>query len=382
MKTANGMMVALLAGSVVARGDTLRIDSLEKTGRLTFNEVTNALAYRVEWASDLNSVAWSSNAPGISGVPPSGSGMIVVTVGLAYAQCFYRVVASLTNGATPPPGMVLIPAGSFMMGNATNVFSEGESAELPRHEVTVSAFYLGVREVTKTQWDEVATWAATNGYDIAPGDGAGKATNHPVHYVSWYECAKWCNAKSEKDRLTACYTVNGEVYRTNNLAPDCNWTAPGYRLPTEAEWEKAARGGAADHRFPWTDTNTIQHARANYMASGGESYDLSNGEGFHDTYETNGVPYTSPAGSFPPNGYGLCDMAGDVKEWCWDLFDATYYAWSAPTNPRGPFSGSTRVLRGGAWNTYARDCRVAARYHYNPIFEINDIGFRIARTAP
>ena len=130
-----------------------------------------------------------------------------------------------------PEGMVLIPAGEFEMGDT---FGEGDPDELPVHSVTVSAFYMGETEVTKTQWDAVHGWAVTNGYAFENA-GLGKAGNHPVHTVSWNDCVKWANARSEMEGLTACYTVGGEVYRTTAVAPEVDRQANGYRLPTEAE---------------------------------------------------------------------------------------------------------------------------------------------------
>jgi len=263
---------------------------------------------------------------------------------------------SWVAGSFPPPGMVLIPAGSFQMGDS---FGEGDSDERPVHTVFVSAFYMDKYEVTKTLWDEVANWAASHSYDIKPGDGDGKAADHPVYNVSWYEAVKWANARSEKEGLAPCYTVGGNVYRTGQSVPDCNWTANGYRLPTEAEWEKAARGGVAGHRYPWSDTDTIDHSRANY----------DNGNG------------TSPVGSFAPNGYGLYDMAGNVREWVWDWYSDTYYSASPGSDPRGPASGSRRVMRGGCWLNIASDCRVAFRDFYSPGLS-GYVGIRLVRTAP
>jgi formylglycine-generating enzyme required for sulfatase activity len=133
--------------------------------------------------------------------------------------------------------------------------------------------------------------------------------------------------------------VGGNVYKSGQSAPDCNFAANGYRLPTNTEWEYAARGGASGHRFPWSDADTIQHSRANYYSVSSYSYDTSPTRGYHPTYATGGYPYTSPVGSFAANGYGLYDMAGNVWEWCWDS------------------SGSGRYLRGGGWGhdaDYAR----------------------------
>jgi formylglycine-generating enzyme required for sulfatase activity len=275
--------------------------------------------------------------------------------------------------ADEPPDLALIPAGSFTMGDNLDGLSDA-----PVVTVNVSAFYMGKNEVTKALWDEVRTWAVANGYtDLAAGSG--KAADHPVQTVSWWDVIKWCNARSEKEGLTPCYTVSGAAMKTGTTAPTVNWSANGYRLPTEAEWEKAARGGLSGKRFPWGDT--ISHSLGNYYASSSYSYDSSGSENsFHPTYATGSAPYTSPVGAFAANGYGLNDMAGNVWEWCWDRYGASTYV-NGATDPRGAASGAYRVLRGGSWGNNAYDCRVAIRIYYNPSRSNSGIGFRVARSS-
>ncbi len=275
-------------------------------------------------------------------------------------------------------GMVLILAGDFVMGDT---FGEGDSDELPVHTNSVSAFWVDQTETTKTQWDEVYSWAGDNAYAF-DNAGLGKEEYHPVHTVNWYDCVKWANARSEMDGFTPCYTINGAVYRTGTSDDvSCNWSADGYRLPTEAEWEKAASGGTANRRFPWSDVNTIQHTRANYYAAGGEDYDDSDGAGDHPDYDSGGTPYTSPVRSFSANGYGLHDMAGNLYEWCWDWYGSTYYASSPSSDPYGPGSGLYRVRRSGGCGDFASRCRVASRRYYSPGTGSYAVGFRLVRAA-
>lgn len=293
------------------------------------------------------------------------------------ATRFYRALFVPTN-------MILIPAGTFTMGNSTNS-SEGGSEELPQHTVNVSGFYTDRYEVTKALWDAVYYWAVTNGYSFGHA-GVGRAPGHPVQSIDWHDAVKWCNARSENEgRVPAYYTdaAPTAVYRsgTNDLASDwVKWDA-GYRLPTEAEWERAARGGANRHRFPWSGVETINQSQANYYSlwSGGVPafpYDVNPTSGYHPAF-TNGVSgYTSPAGYFAANGYGLYDIAGNVDEWCWDWYDAAYYSSSPGTDPRGPATGSRRVKRGGSFGTVAKGCRVANRSYTYPTYSFTSLGFR------
>ncbi len=256
-----------------------------------------------------------------------------------------------------------------------DTFNEGDSDERPTHTVYVSAFYMDKHEVTKALWDDVCNWAISHGYSFEYG-AAGKANNHPAQSMTWYDAVKWCNARSEKaGRVPAYYTDAGLTvrYRSGQVAPYVKWNS-GYRLPAEAEWEKAARGGASGRRFPWSDTDNITHSRANYYSSSSYAYDTSTTRGYHPTFATGGDPYTSPVAYFAPNGYGLYDMAGNVWEWCWDWYGS--YSTGAQTDPRGPSSGSNRVLRGGSWSRDAFYCRAANRSSDWPDYGIIFLGFR------
>jgi formylglycine-generating enzyme required for sulfatase activity len=293
-------------------------------------------------------------------------------------------------------GMLPIPAGGFPMGDSASD-SPLQWGERPVHTVTLNAFFMDATEVSKTLWDEVYAWAVTNGYRFEnPGswfdDGSGyrdcsKGFDHPVHSVSWYDAVKWCNARSEMRRppLTPCYYTSANhaptnVYRQGRVDIETNgvaWDSGGYRLPTEAEWERAARGLASGGRFPWGDS--IGHDRANYWAGGGELYDESGGAQYHPTYAVGRYPYTCPVASFGPNDFGLYNVSGNVSEWCWDRWSDGYYAASPGTNPRGPDSGAYRILRGGAWSCNAILTRCAVRDRLEPDHTWYAAGFRCVR---
>src|SRR5256885_2277127 len=179
--------------------------------------------------------------------------------------------------------MAFITAGSLSMGNALDPRG-GPSDELQMRTLHVEGVYMDKYLVTKALWDEVVAWNGVNGYGYTSAASA-TATNHPVIFVNWYDMVKWCNARSEKEGLTPCYYTDtglSAIYKTGQVSPYVRWDSNGYRLPTEAEWEKAARGGASGHRFPWSDTDTISQSRANYNGfsqvcdpNSGLTYDLS-----------------------------------------------------------------------------------------------------------
>lgn len=289
------------------------------------------------------------------------------------------------DASPAPSGFSLIASGSFQMGDALGD-SGTTSIELPVHTVNVSAFCMAATLVTKSQWDAVYASGTALGYSFDHA-GSGKGATHPVQTVSWYDAVKWCNARSEAEGLTPCYYTDPAkttVLRTGTapLTNDCvNWMANGYRLPSEAEWEKAARGGAVGMRFPWASGNTIDFTLADYYGYYNVyAYDAATSTGYNPAYKTGTMPYTSPVASFPANGFGLYDMAGNVTEWCWDWLDN--YGSGAVSDPVGPSSGTTgRIVRGGGWGINANHARVSFRagVALTPLSTTNSEGFRVCR---
>lgn len=312
----------------------------------------------------------------------------------------------LTGYQNIPDDMVCIPAGEFEMGD--HFSPEGYNDELPLHDVLLDAFFMSKYEITNSQYCDYlnssypaqlkvvsgvvyATSDIGNNYpycDVHSADTDSQIdfsdpdfsvrtkdgrdmSDDPVVCVSWYGAASYCNWRSSEEGYQQCY---------DPCVPNwpCDFSKKGHRLPTEAEWEYAARGGLSGKRFPWADPN-ISHSRANYYARPGSyPYDESPTIGNHPAWNDGIWPYTAPVGTFSANGYGLYDMAGNVWEWCNDWYDSNYYDKSPYDNPEGPTSGTYRVLRGGCWDAIALDCRVAHRFDYViPFIRYSYIGFRV-----
>lgn len=212
-----------------------------------------------------------------------------------------------------PEDLVPIPGGEFLMGQ-----EDGRDEERPVHRVNVAPFRLCRFQVTNAQFAEFRKFAF---------DGA----TLPVTSVNWFDAAAFCQWLSHE------------------------WALP-VRLPTEAEWEFAARGGFEQKRFPWGDTPPEMR----------------------DSYAARWRNGPEPVATSAPNGYGLFDMCENVHEWCSDWYDPAYYAVSAADNPQGPPVGTRRSSRGGAWRHHIKIARCAARSSIPPDFCYADYGFRIA----
>jgi formylglycine-generating enzyme required for sulfatase activity len=247
-----------------------------------------------------------------------------------------------------PANMVWVEGGTFQMGS-----NNGDSDETPVHTVTVKSFSMGRTEVTQKEWWEIMGTTVAQQRDMANGNWPlyGEGDTYPIYYVSWNEAIEYCNKRSQKEGLTPAYRGSGD-----NITCDFNTT--GYRLPTEAEWEYAAKGGNND--------------AIAYEYSGGNSVDAV------AWYAGNSGGGTHPVGTKQPNSLGLYDMSGNVYEWCWDR-DGDYSGGSQ-SDPRGASSGTRRVIRSGNWDRDAVSVRSAYRSGSTPSGRYNALGFRLVRS--
>jgi formylglycine-generating enzyme len=213
----------------------------------------------------------------------------------------------------------------------------------------VSPFRIGKYEVRWDEWQELRSWALSNGYDFFPGRGSD--ADHPVRNVNWFDAVKYCNALSERDGLSPVYLVSGATYRTGQTIPTVNQTANGYRLPKEAEWEWAARGGTRSQDYTYSGSDDVNLVAWYVDNSSGAALNLSNSRG------------TWPVGQKTANELGIHDMSGNVWEW---VFDGSF---------------SSRIVRGGSWINSAALCSLAYRVNIFSDIAGNShvIGFRLAR---
>jgi hypothetical protein len=281
--------------------------------------------YALEASTDL--IEWLSL---LDEIPGTGAVEAFEVPRDNHAKRYFRVKAS--DSPVVPAGFVLVAGGVLP-----------DSSQLAGQ--SVAAFYMAQTETTWGQWQSVRTWAAANGYDLG-GVGGGSGDSYPVTDVSWYHVVKWCNARSEMEGLTPAYTVNSSPYRTGDSWPEVNASANGYRLPGEAEWEFAARGGVNTQNYEYSGSNDPD-AVAWYSDNSG--------------YVTHSVA-TKQA-----NELGLSDMSGNIWEWCYDWYPG--------------YEGTHRVNRGGGWYDDAGGCRVASRSSLDPSGTVNLIGFRVARSS-
>ena len=327
---------------------TVRIYDAASGGNMTYEETLGTVAV----GNGTYSFQFGASGNGVVTVL-SGQDYLALSVNGTEESTRTRLLAvpyALKSADAQALRQELVAAG-LLFSNATTNMVTLVGGTLPQSSglsgQTVATFQIGKYEVSWGEWKEVRAWGVANGYSDLAGVGdtypSGSADNFPVINVSWYDVVKWMNAKSEKEGLTPVYQVSGAVYKTGQSAPTLDSSANGYRMPTEAEWEWAARGGVSTQGYTYSGSNDVNAVAWYYDNS-------SNG--------------TKAVGTKNSNELGIHDMSGNVWEWCDDV---------AYT--------SLRRARGGGWNSYAEYGAVGHRYYYDPDDLNYYIGFRLARSS-
>jgi formylglycine-generating enzyme required for sulfatase activity len=249
----------------------------------------------VSASGDNLSYQWKKNGTDITGATSAGLPLQNAT---GADEGNYTVVISNSEGnVTSAPIVVAVK----MPAIPTGVYRINNSNGATGHEVALTGFSIDQHEVTKAFWDEVYTWAVANGYTFTNA-GIAEGPEHPVHSINWYDSVKWANALSERDGHTPCYYTDDnctQVYRTGEVDLtnyNVRWNVDGYRLPTESEWEVAARGGLEGSKYAWGESASTSKANFDQSLHGA----------------------TLPVGSYPSTGYGLFEIGGNLREWTWD----------------------------------------------------------------
>lgn len=288
------------------------------------------------------SYTWSNGDSG-SSITGLSTGTYIVTLTDAN-DCTDTGEINIQSGDCVAPEMVFVEGDVYNMG-CTNEQNGCGPDEYPAHEVTLTDFFIGKYEVTQSQWNALIPEYTPDNSGFGTGD------THPVYNISWYDVVTFCNRLSLQEGYTPCYYfdenftgVFDSLTGISSTYIDIYWnhSADGYRLPTEAEWEYAARGGILSNDYLYSGSNNV------------------NAVAWWDINDDNSV-LAQAVGTKAANELGLYDMSGNVWEWCWDWSSDTYYNESTACNPTGPISGTTKTERGGAWTGNSNFCRVASR---------------------
>jgi formylglycine-generating enzyme required for sulfatase activity len=264
--------------------------------------------------------------------------VITIFVCFSVFMCFLPFAVAAQSRITPE--LIFVQGGTFTMGSPALEHNRYDN-EGPEHQVRVSGFYIGKYEVTQKEYQDA----------MGTNSSEHKGEELPLENITWYEAVAYCNARSLKEGLNPAYAIDGENVSWNR-------GANGYRLPTEAEWEYAAKGGNNHSAFLYAGNNNADSAGWHSGNSGGKS---------------------RPVGTKAANALGLFDMSGNVGEMCWDYHGA--YSSAAQTDPQGAVAGTYRVGRGGCWFYGAQYLRAGFRAYITPAMRYSFVGFRLARNA-